>query len=167
MDSMQLRQNIIDELEFEPSLDPANIGVAVENGGVVTLSGHVSSYAAKLAAERAARKVKGVHAIAQEIEVRYPFDKKTGDDEIAKRAVNILKWDALVPPGLRADYRAKGMGDPLRRSQLAISAEGCGGRRPSLERHHRRIQQHLAQAGGLCLRCQAKDRERASSTREG
>jgi len=97
MNNEQLRHNIIAELEFEPSLDSANIGVAVENGGVVTLSGHVSSFAAKLAAERAARKVKGVHAIAQEIEVRYPFDKKTADDEIAKRAVNILKWDAVVP----------------------------------------------------------------------
>jgi len=98
MDSSQLRQNVIDELEFEPSINAANIGVAAENG-VVTLTGHVSSYAEKLAAERTAREVKGVRAIAQEIEVRYPFDKKTADDEIAKRAVDILKWDAMTPPG--------------------------------------------------------------------
>jgi osmotically-inducible protein OsmY len=94
----ELQQNIIDELDFEPSVDSAHIGVAVENG-VVTVTGHVSSYAEKTAVERATRRVKGVRAIAQEIEVRYPSDKKTGDDEIAKRAVSILQWDAVVPQG--------------------------------------------------------------------
>jgi osmotically-inducible protein OsmY len=96
MNSKQLRQHVIDELEFEPSVDAATIGVAVENG-VVTLSGHVPSYAAKLAVERATRRVKGVRAIAQEIEVRYASDKKTADDEIAKRAISIIKWDAMAP----------------------------------------------------------------------
>jgi len=96
MNSKQLRQTVIDELEFEPRVDAATIGVAVENG-VVTLSGHVPSYAAKLSAERAARRVKGVHAIAQEIEVRYASDKNTADDEIAKRAISIIKWDAMTP----------------------------------------------------------------------
>ena len=64
---------------------------------MVTLSGHVCSYAEKLAAEQAAKRVKGVKAIAQEIEVRYPSDHKTADDEIAKRAMNILLWSAVVP----------------------------------------------------------------------
>jgi len=63
----------------------------------VTLSGHVSSYAEKIAAQHAVQRVKGVQAIAQEIEVRYPGEKKTADDEIAKRALNILKWDAVIP----------------------------------------------------------------------
>jgi len=96
MDDKQLRQNIIDELEFEPSIDAEDIGVAVSNG-VVTLSGHVSSYAQKIAVQQAVQRVKGVQAIAQEIEVRYPGEKKTADDEIAKRALNILKWDAVIP----------------------------------------------------------------------
>jgi osmotically-inducible protein OsmY len=96
MDDKQLRQNIIDELEFEPSVDAQDIGVAVSNG-VVTLSGHVSSYAEKIAVQHAVQRVKGVRAIAQEIEVRYPGEKKTADDEIAKRALNILKWDAVIP----------------------------------------------------------------------
>jgi osmotically-inducible protein OsmY len=96
MDDKQLRQNILDQLEFEPSVDAANIGVAVKDG-VVTLSGHTSSYAEKLAAERAVRQVRGVRAIAQEIEVRYPSDKKTADDEIAKRVLSVLKWHAMVP----------------------------------------------------------------------
>jgi osmotically-inducible protein OsmY len=59
--------------------------------------GNVSSYAEKIIAEHAARRVRGVRAIAQEIEVRYPGDKKTADDEIAKRALSILKWDAIIP----------------------------------------------------------------------
>lgn len=96
MDNKLVRQDVLDQLEFEPSIDAANIGVAVDDG-VVILSGHVWSYAQKLAAERAARQVKGVRAIAQEIEVRYPSDKKTADDEIARRALNVLKWHAMIP----------------------------------------------------------------------
>lgn len=96
MSDTSLRQDIIDELDFEPSVRAAHVGVAVDSG-VVTLSGHVGSYAEKLAAERAVKRVKGVRAIAQEIEVRYPNDLKTADDEIAKRAVNILRWSAVVP----------------------------------------------------------------------
>jgi len=96
MSDIQLRQDILEELEFEPSLDAANIGVAVDDG-VVTLTGHVSSYAQKVAAEAAVRRVRGVRAIAEEIEVRYPSDPKTSDDEIAKRVLNALRWDATVP----------------------------------------------------------------------
>jgi osmotically-inducible protein OsmY len=96
MSDLQLRQDILDELEFEPSADAAHIGVAAEKG-VVTLTGHVSSYAEKLSAVRAVRRVKGVRAIAEEITVRFSSDKKTADDEIAKRAVDILAWDSTVP----------------------------------------------------------------------
>ena len=92
----QLRQDVLDELDFEPSVNAAHIGVGV-NGGVVTLTGFVSSYREKLAAERAVRRVKGVKAIAEEIEVRLPSDKKTADDEIAGRAVDILKWRVGFP----------------------------------------------------------------------
>jgi osmotically-inducible protein OsmY len=92
----QLQQDVLDELEFEPSFDAAHIGVTAEDG-VITLTGHVSSYGAKLAAESAARRVKGVRAIAEEIEVRLPSDKKRADDEIAARALSILNWDAAVP----------------------------------------------------------------------
>jgi osmotically-inducible protein OsmY len=93
---LQLRQNVLDELDFEPAVDAVHIGVAV-HAGIVTLSGFVESYAEKLAAERAVRRVKGVKAIAEEIEVRLPSDKKTADDEIAQRAVSILRWWVGVP----------------------------------------------------------------------
>jgi osmotically-inducible protein OsmY len=96
MTDSQLRQDVIDELEFDPSFDGVHIGVAVDKN-VVSLSGHVNSYAEKLAAIAAARRVKGVHAIAESIEVRYPYQNKTADDQIAKRANDILNWDVLVP----------------------------------------------------------------------
>lgn len=96
MSDRTLHDEIMNELDFEPRVNAAHIGVIVEKD-VVTLSGHVSSYAEKLAAEDAVRRVRGVRAIATEIEVRHPFDKKTADDEIARRALDILAWDATVP----------------------------------------------------------------------
>ena len=98
MSDSEIRQHVIDELEFVPSLNAAHIGVSV-SGNIVTLTGYVTSYAEKLAAERAARRVKGVYGIAQEIEVRLPADKKLADDEIAARAVQIVSWDSSVPEG--------------------------------------------------------------------
>ena len=96
MTDLTLRQHVIDELEFDPSFDSAHIGVAVEKG-VVTLTGHVRSYAERVAAERAVQRIKGVQAIAQEIVVRHPNDVKTADDEIAARALSIIAWDARIP----------------------------------------------------------------------
>jgi osmotically-inducible protein OsmY len=93
---LQLRQDVLDELEFEPSVNAAHIGAAA-NRGVVTLTGFVTNYAEKAAAERAARRVKGVKAIAEEIEVRLPSDTKRSDDEIAGRALDILKWQVGFP----------------------------------------------------------------------
>ncbi|QXC53057.1 BON domain-containing protein (plasmid) [Agrobacterium salinitolerans] len=96
MNDNTLRQNIIDELEFEPSIDAANIGVAVD-AGVATLTGHVPTYMQKASVESIVRRVKGVKGIAEEIEVR-PFSANlTADDEIAKRAVSTLKWNTVVP----------------------------------------------------------------------
>src|SRR3974390_1434906 len=96
MKALQLRQNVLDELEYEPSIDAAHIGVAVDKGAV-TLTGHVANYSEKQAAIVAVGRVKGVHAIADNIQVRSPSSKKTSDDEIAKRAVDILEWDTMVP----------------------------------------------------------------------
>lgn len=97
-DEKMLQQNVMDELDWEPSVDSTHIGVLVEKG-VVTLTGYVSSYAEKRKAEEAARRVKGVRAIAEEIEVRLPGDKRHEDDQIAERALKILDWDATLPKG--------------------------------------------------------------------
>jgi osmotically-inducible protein OsmY len=96
MNNSPLRQDILDEFEFDPRFDGQHIGVAVDKN-VVSLTGHVNSYAEKVSVIAAARRVKEVHAIADEIEVRYPFQKTTADDQIAKRALDILNWDSLVP----------------------------------------------------------------------
>ncbi|RWB69794.1 MAG: BON domain-containing protein [Mesorhizobium sp.] len=93
-----LKQDIIDELDFEPSIDAADIGVAVDDG-IVTLTGHVPTYAQKVKVEDVVRNVKGVKAIAQEIEVRPFGTHKTADDEIAKRAVNTIAWHTSIPGG--------------------------------------------------------------------
>jgi osmotically-inducible protein OsmY len=96
MNELKLRDDILDELAYEPVVDPAHIGVAVDQN-VVTLTGHVGSYAQKLAALSAVRRVKGVHGIADEIEVRPASEARTSDDEIASRAINVLSWDSVVP----------------------------------------------------------------------
>jgi osmotically-inducible protein OsmY len=96
MADSQLRQDIIDELEFDPSFNGEHIGVVVDKN-VVTLTGHVNSYAEKLAAIAAVHRIKGVHAIAESIEVRYPYQNKTADDQIAKRASDIINWDVHIP----------------------------------------------------------------------
>src|ERR1700721_301451 len=98
MTESQPRQDIIDELQFDPSFSGEHIGVAVDKN-VVTLTGHVNSYAEKIAAIAAVRRIKGVHAIAENIDVRYPYQNKTADDEIAKRAIDIIGWDVHIPTG--------------------------------------------------------------------
>lgn len=95
-DDRRLRANVEAELAFEPSIDAAHIGVTAKDG-VVTLSGFVDSFAARAAAERAAGRVRGVRAIAEEIEVRLPQQSKHADDEIADRALRLLAWDIEVP----------------------------------------------------------------------
>lgn len=81
-------QTIVEELDFEPSVDAASIGVAVDNR-VVPLTGRVVSYAEKVAPERPIQRVKGVRAIAEKIEVRYPNDNQTADDQIAERTLTV------------------------------------------------------------------------------
>lgn len=96
MSDKTLQQAVMDELEWEPSIDSQHIGVAVEDG-VVTLTGHVASYTERLAAEKAVKRVKGVRAIAEEIEIRFLNDKKTSDDQIARRALDVIAWDSTIP----------------------------------------------------------------------
>jgi len=99
MNDKQLRQSVIDELDFEPSIDSADIGVMAEDS-VITLTGHVPAYGQKLATERAAWRVKGVKAVVQNINVRYSTDA-TSDEEIAKRALSVLLCDSTLPNDIR------------------------------------------------------------------
>ena len=92
----QIKEDILDELAWQPNIDETQIGVIVENG-VVTLSGVVNEYAKKVAAEKAAKRVSGVKAVAGDIEVKYGNAYKKTDKEIAKAAVNALEWSTSVP----------------------------------------------------------------------
>lgn len=92
----ELQRAVQEELSWEPSVTAAHIGVTAK-AGVVTLSGHVGNFASKYAAERATRRVKGVMAVAEEIEVHLPTDAKRGDDEIAAAAIERLAWDVSIP----------------------------------------------------------------------
>src|SRR3954468_6959026 len=92
----ELQREVIDELVWEPSVDAAHIGVSVKDG-VVTLSGYVSSYAEKYAAERAAKRVHGVKALANELEVRLPGSGQRTDVDIAAAAVRALESNLSVP----------------------------------------------------------------------
>ena len=96
MTDAELQRDVLDELEWEPSVDAAHIGVSVKDG-VVTLTGHVSSYAEKYAAERAAKRVHGVKAVANEIDVKLPGSSRRTDEDIAEAAVSALKSHLSVP----------------------------------------------------------------------
>lgn len=89
---LQIQQDVIAELKWEPKINAAHIGVEVKNG-VVTLSGHVDHYAEKWAAEDAAKRVAGVKIIAIEIDVILPTSSKKSDTEIAYAVQNALKWN--------------------------------------------------------------------------
>ena len=92
----QLKQDIIAELTWEPSVNASQIGVEVRNG-TVTLAGHVDSYTEKWQAERAAQRVPGVKGLAVEIDVELPGLSKRTDGDIARSAQNILEWTTWLP----------------------------------------------------------------------
>ena len=92
----ELRQDVMDELTFEPSTTATDIGVTVKDG-VVTLMGTVSNYAEKWAAERAAERVGYLRALAKDVTVKLPGSHKRSDSEIAAAALQALKWDVQVP----------------------------------------------------------------------
>jgi osmotically-inducible protein OsmY len=92
----ELKQDVEDELGWEPRVNAAHIGVAVQDG-VVTLAGHVPSFAEKFAAEQTAKRVYGVRAVADELEVKLPGSAIRTDEDIAAACVNALKVDYLVP----------------------------------------------------------------------
>lgn len=97
MSDIDIKQNVLDALEFDPSVDAAAIGVAV-NDGVVSLTGHVCTYSEKIKAEDLAMGIRGVKAIAQEIEVRPIGTNSLADDEIAQRVLNAIRWNTSIPP---------------------------------------------------------------------
>jgi osmotically-inducible protein OsmY len=101
----EIKQDILDELAWDPKVDASKIGVTVRDGAV-TLSGHVDSYPAKVAAEKAVMRVKGVLAVAEEVEVRLPTERKTTDEDVAERIAHVLAWNITIPDhNIQAEVR--------------------------------------------------------------
>lgn len=96
MKDTELQRDVLDELAWEPSVNAAHIGVTVKDG-IVTLTGHVPSYAEKYAAEKAAKRVFGVKAVANELDVKLPGSSQRTDEDIAAACVNALKSNISVP----------------------------------------------------------------------
>ncbi|MGD9764987.1 MAG: BON domain-containing protein [Candidatus Binatia bacterium] len=91
----RIQRDVIAELKWDARVSPAEIGVVVKDG-VVTLTGWVDSYTKKWAAEEAAYRVRGVKAVANDIEVRLPSSSERTDADLAAAAVRALEWDAML-----------------------------------------------------------------------
>ena len=91
----KIQEDVMSEIDWDPEVNSEDIGVAVEEG-IVTLSGQVDSYWTKKAAEKAAKRVKGVKGVAQDIVVKYPGMDRT-DTDIADAAVHTIKWNTTIP----------------------------------------------------------------------
>lgn len=92
----ELQRDVLDELDWEPSVDAAEIGVSVENG-IVILNGTVKTLNEKWSAERAVQRVRGVQAVTDELVVKLAADGQPSDVDIAREAVNALDWNASIP----------------------------------------------------------------------
>jgi osmotically-inducible protein OsmY len=93
----EIQTDVIAELKWEPRVQAPEIGVSVKDG-VVTLTGWVDSYTKRWAAEEAAHRVRGVKAVANEVEVRLAPGGERTDQEVAEAAVRALEWDAVLVP---------------------------------------------------------------------
>ena len=93
---IQIKKDVLEEFVWDPEVTSTDIGVIVERG-VVTLTGHLTSYAEKLAAERAVQRVGGVKAVAVEIDVNLDSKNRHTDADIAAAAATAIRWNALIP----------------------------------------------------------------------
>ena len=98
---MQLKQDIEAELRWDPKVNPAQIGVTVDNGAV-SLLGAVDTYAEKWAAEDATKRVSGVRTVAQDLQVKVLTEHKRTDSDIAIAVQSALRWDVFVPKAVTA-----------------------------------------------------------------
>lgn len=91
----ELRSDVMAELRWDSRIKSNQIGVIVKDGAV-TLNGMVETYAEKMAAERAAKRVRGVRAIAEDIEVRLPNQMRATDEGLAEQIARVLSWNSLL-----------------------------------------------------------------------
>jgi osmotically-inducible protein OsmY len=96
---VRVRDAVMRQLDWDPEMDASAVGVAARNG-TVTLSGFIDTYAGKLAAERAAKRVHGVRAVANDIDVRLRFERT--DPDIAEDAARALQLHSMIPETVQA-----------------------------------------------------------------
>lgn len=92
----QLQRDVVDELRWDPGIGRMEIGVACKDG-VVTLSGEIDSYSRKFSVVKAAERVAGVKAVAEDLIVKLPSSSMRTDTDIAHSVVESLRWDIDVP----------------------------------------------------------------------
>jgi len=95
----EMKIDVLAELEFDPSVKVSDIGVLVKDG-TVTLNGYATSYGERFAAVRSAKRVAGLKAIADDIEVRLPDASRRTDGEIAAAAAHQIDWNSTIPKGI-------------------------------------------------------------------
>jgi osmotically-inducible protein OsmY len=151
---VHLQRDVLDELAWEPSVDASQIGVTSKEG-VVTLTGHVPVYSEKHTAEEVARRVHGVRAVANEIEVRPPDAQAHDDEAIAAAAVHALQWDSKVPD-----------------TEIQVTVEDGGIRVSGVVEHQfqkgavDRVLRHLRGARGVTNEITVTPRQSISETKE-
>lgn len=91
-----LQRDVLEELAWDPEVDSSGIAVTVRDG-IVALTGFVGSFAEKLAAQKAVRRIAGVKAVADDLEVRLAPPLVRDDSAIAEAAVSALRWNVNVP----------------------------------------------------------------------
>ena len=94
----EIKADVLEELKWDTRVRPNEVGVVVKDG-IVTLTGWVDSYLKKIAAEEAAHRVRGVKAVANDIEVRLPGSAERTDADLAKAVLNALQWEADILAG--------------------------------------------------------------------
>jgi len=159
----QLKQDIENELRWDPSVHAERIGVSVNNG-VVELDGHVDSYYEKWSAERAALRVGSVKAIADELKVDLPNSATRTDEDIARAATNYLEWNDLVPDTVQAKV-TDGWVTPRRHRRLAVPERGHRERRPELGWREGRRQSNNSKTQGERYRREGQDRRSTEAQR--
>jgi osmotically-inducible protein OsmY len=97
-----MRDTVVRELEWDPRLDADRIGVSAKDGAIV-LTGHVPAYFEKQAAVRAAERVYGVRAVADEIEVKLPGSSVRDDADIAEEIARLVRWSTVLPGAVKAE----------------------------------------------------------------
>jgi osmotically-inducible protein OsmY len=93
---IELKADVIAELDWDVAIHPTEIGVMVKNG-IVTLTGHLDTFAEKHAVERAVHRVSGVRGVALELDVKLSTSHKRSDSEIAQAAASALRWNSILP----------------------------------------------------------------------